>query len=117
MRKVFAGGKFLLVKSFFLFFLLRVVIATTAFSMGIDIPDVREVIHWGPPCNLEQYVQEIGQAGRDGEESQAILLFEKAGRYVLRSMKLYAENKSECRRWNLFKHFIQYHHSDQQQKM
>jgi len=41
------------------------------------------------------YLQEIGQAGRDGEESQTILLFKKARRYVLRSMKLYAKNKSD----------------------
>ena len=42
---------------------LRLVIATTSFSMGIDIPDIREAIHWGPPNDLEQYAQEIGQAG------------------------------------------------------
>jgi len=88
---------------------LRVVIATTAFSMGIDIPDVREIVHWGPPCNLKQYVQEIGRAGRDGENAQAILLYEKAGRYVVRSM-------TECRRLNLFKHYIEYCHSDHHTK-
>ena len=44
---------------------LRVVICTTAFGMGVDCPDIWKVIHWGPPHNIEQYVQEIGRAGRD----------------------------------------------------
>ena len=44
---------------------LRVLIATTAFSMGIDIPDIRQVFHFGVPCDTEQYLQEIGRAGRD----------------------------------------------------
>jgi len=39
---------------------LRIVIATAAFSMGIDIPDVQQVYHWGPPSCVEAYVQEIG---------------------------------------------------------
>ena len=40
---------------------LRVVIATAAFSMGIDIRDVRHIYHWGPPSSIEAYVQEIGK--------------------------------------------------------
>ena len=42
---------------------LRVVIATVAFGMGIDCPDVREVIHWGVPEDAEMYVQENGRGG------------------------------------------------------
>lgn len=91
---------------------LRLVIATTSFSMGIDIPDIREVIHWGPPSDLEQYVQEIGRAGRDGKLSVAVLMFEKPNRYTKQGMRLYAECKDECRRKNLFSHFIQYKHND-----
>ena len=41
--------------------------------MGIDIPDIRQVIHWGLPSNKEEYVQETGRCGRDGEPAQAIL--------------------------------------------
>ena len=44
---------------------LRLIIATAALSMGVDFPDVRQVIHWGIPSTIEQYVQEIGRAGRD----------------------------------------------------
>ena len=91
---------------------LRLVIATTSFSMGIDIPDIREIIHWGSPSDLEQYVQEIGRAGRDGKHSVAVLMFEKPNRYTTQGMRLYAECKAECRRKNLFSHFIQYTHDD-----
>lgn len=46
---------------------LRIVIATIAFSMGIDCPDISNVIYYGPPGNVEQYVQETGRAGRNME--------------------------------------------------
>ena len=39
---------------------LRIVIATAAFSMSVDIPDVQQIFHWGPPSSIEAYVQEIG---------------------------------------------------------
>ena len=52
----------------------KVLIATLAFGMGIDCKDVRQVIHFGPPVDIESYVQETGQAGRDNFPALALLV-------------------------------------------
>lgn len=61
----------------------RVMVATNAFGMGIDKPDVRIVIHMDLPDSIEAYFQEAGRAGRDGQKAYAIILYAKADKTTL----------------------------------
>lgn len=84
---------------------LRIIIATSSFGMGIDCPDIRRIIHWGTPSDVEEYVQETGRAGRDEEPSFAIL-YPKTHHAITEEMKNYCSNETQCRRALLLKSFI-----------
>ena len=54
---------------------LRLLIATTAFGMGIDSPNICHIVHWTPPESVEMYVQQSGRGGRDGERTVAVIYY------------------------------------------
>ena len=67
---------------------LRRLIATTAFGLGIDCPDISQIIHWGPPAELDSYVQETGRGGRDGRRCRALLLCGKLAQHTGNDMRV-----------------------------
>ena len=64
----------------------RTVICTSAFGMGLDVPDVRLVVHWQHPASVEDYLQEFGRAGRDGGAALAVLFTSQHDTELLRFM-------------------------------
>ena len=92
---------------------LKIVVATIAFGMGIDCPNICRVFHFGPPNCVESYIQETGRTGRDGLLSTATL-FHHIGRRLSMDdcIKSYTNNTNICRRDFLFQDFEEYQHSN-----
>ena len=86
---------------------LRVIVATIAFGMELDCPNIRQVIHWGPSSDIESYLQETGQAGRDGLPATAVLYYDniEVGNIEGSEMKEYCRNHFTCRCKELLKNF------------
>lgn len=89
----------------------RIVVATVAFGMGLDSPNVRHIVHWGPPEDLELYVQETGRGGRDGHTTKCVLYFSPKDfggtSHISPDMKTYCENTVQCRRNLLMRQFTE----------
>ena len=77
----------------------RIVVATNAFGMGIDKPDVRFVIHYNMPQNMEAYYQEAGRAGRDGLESDCLLLYDASD--IVKQRLLIAQGTNDETRYRM----------------
>ncbi len=78
----------------------HVIVATSAFGMGIDKPDVRQVLHWGPPPTIEAYYQEAGRGGRDGKASECLVLWrpeDLAWGNIGPAMRRYVESRTNHR--------------------
>ncbi len=84
----------------------QIMVATLAFGMGIDKPNVRFIIHWDLPKSLEQYYQETGRAGRDGLPAEALLLYSPGDIYKIRHF--FADSADPQKSEQLLKEMINY---------
>ncbi|XP_022794673.1 uncharacterized protein LOC111333389 isoform X2 [Stylophora pistillata] len=86
----------------------RVVFATNALGMGVNFPNVRTVINYGPPREVEEFVQQIGRAGRDGQPALAVLLYN--GHHLKKcedAILSYCDNTKTCLRKQIASEFQQ----------
>ncbi len=91
---------------------LQIFICTIAFGIGVDTPDVRHIVHFGPPYNLVDYIPGVGRSGRDGQTAYTFLLCGKGlRRHIDDQISSYCDNKDICRQDMLFSDFDCYSHS------
>lgn len=92
----------------------EIIVATNAFGMGIDRPDVRVVVHSQPPASIEAYYQEVGRAGRDGLPAEGVLLIAPADLGLRRRLIELgtngdaADEQSIARAWRLFRELLRF---------
>ena len=100
----------IILKQYFTASCLRVLIATIAFGLGVNCPDIRRVIHFGVPEDIETYVQQVGRAGRDGKFSYCLMLYGTGvyKRYCNHKIKEYCTMKDKCRRHFIYSQFGSY---------
>lgn len=89
---------------------IRLVLATVALGMGLNAPSIEKIIHCRPPTTLEEYMQEIGRAGRKGQTSNAVLYYNnsdiaKSRKGMSEYMIKFCRNDTTCLRLELVKYF------------
>jgi ATP-dependent DNA helicase RecQ len=93
---------------------IRIIVATNAFGMGVDKPDVRFVLHYNIPKNMEAYYQEAGRAGRDGEQADCILMYDASD--IVKQKFLIGTSTQDTERYRQqmenLQSLIQYCHTD-----
>jgi ATP-dependent DNA helicase RecQ len=80
----------------------RIIFCTEAFGMGLDCPNITQVIHYSPSQTAEGYIQEIGRGGRNGQQAVALCIHTPTSAPINKDMKQYVRAEDKCRRRILF---------------